>query len=85
MSLLSFTQTGFLPLCVLAMIIPLRCLQETKTDLVYIVTSIKDFLVAQLVKNLPALQETWAPSLGLEDPLKKGKVTYSSSVAWRIP
>ena len=38
-------------------------------------------LVAQLVKNLPALQETWAPSLGLEDPLKKGKVTHSSIVA----
>ena len=34
-------------------------------------------LVAQLVKNLPAVQETWVLSLGLEDPLKKGKATHS--------
>ena len=40
--------------------------------------------MAQLVKNPPALQETWAPSPGWEDPLKKGKVTHSSTVAWRI-
>ena len=42
-------------------------------------------LVAQLVKNLPAMQETWVRLLGWEDPLKKGKATYSSIVAWRIP
>ena len=42
-------------------------------------------LVAQLVKNLPAMQETWVQSLGWEDPLKKGKVTPSSILAWRIP
>ena len=42
-------------------------------------------LVAQLVKNLPAVQETWVLSLGLEDPLKKGKATHSSILAWRIP
>ena len=42
-------------------------------------------LVAQLVKNLPAMQETWVRSLGWEDPLEKGKATYSSIVAWRIP
>ena len=41
--------------------------------------------VAQLVKNLPAKQETWVPSLGLEDPLEKGKATHSSILAWRIP
>ena len=41
--------------------------------------------VAQLVKNLPAMQETWVQSLGWEDPLKKGKATHSSSLAWRIP
>ena len=35
-------------------------------------------LVAQLVKNLPAMQETWVPSLGWEDPLEKGKATHSS-------
>ena len=41
-------------------------------------------LVAQLVKNLPAMQETWVRSLGWDDPLK-GKVTHSSILAWRIP
>ena len=42
-------------------------------------------LVAQLVKNLPAVQETWVQSLGWEDPLGKGKGTHSSILAWRIP
>ena len=42
-------------------------------------------LVAQLVKNLPAMWETWVQSLGWEDPLKKGKATYSSILAWKIP
>ena len=42
-------------------------------------------LVAQMVKNLPAIQETWVLSLGLEDPLEKGKATHSSILAWRIP
>ena len=42
-------------------------------------------LVAQLVKNLPAMRETWVGSLGWEDPLEKGKATHSSILAWRIP
>ena len=42
-------------------------------------------LVAQLVKNPPAMQETWVQSLGREDPLEKGKATHSSILAWRIP
>ena len=42
-------------------------------------------LVAQLVKNLPAMQETWVRSLGWEDPLEKGKAIHSSILAWRIP
>ena len=42
-------------------------------------------LVAQLVKNLPAMWETWVLSLGWEDPLEKGKATHSSILAWRIP
>ena len=41
------------------------------------------FLVAQLVKNLPAIQETWVQSLGWEDPLEKEKATHSSILAWR--
>ena len=41
--------------------------------------------MAQLVKNLPAMQETWVQSLGWEDPLEKGKTTPSSILAWRVP
>ena len=40
--------------------------------------------MAQLVKNPPAMWETWVPSLGWEDPLEKGKATHSSILAWRI-
>ena len=39
-------------------------------------------LVAQMVKNLPAMQETWVRSLGWEDPLEKGMATHSSIFAW---
>ena len=42
-------------------------------------------LLAQLVKNPPAMQETWVRSLGWEDPLEKGKATHSSILACRIP
>ena len=42
-------------------------------------------LVAQMVKNLPAMQETWVHSLGWEDPLEKVMGTYSSILAWEIP
>ena len=42
-------------------------------------------LVAQTVKNLPAIQETRVQSLGQEDLLEKGRATYSSILAWRIP
>jgi len=42
-------------------------------------------LVAQLIKNLPAMWETLVRSLGWEDPLEKGKATLSSILAWRIP
>ena len=42
-------------------------------------------LVAQLVKNLPAVQETWVQSRGWEDPLEKGTAAHSSILAWRIP
>ena len=38
-----------------------------------------------MVKNLPAMQETWVQSLGWEDPLEKGMVTHSSILAWKIP
>ena len=42
-------------------------------------------LVAQLVKNLPLMWETWVGSLGWEDPLEKGKAPHSSILAWKIP
>ena len=42
-------------------------------------------LVAQMVKNLPAVQEIWVQSLGWEDPLEKGMATRSRILAWRIP
>ena len=43
------------------------------------------YLVAQTVKNVPTMLETWVLSLGWEDPLEKGKATHSSMLAWRIP
>ena len=43
------------------------------------------FPVAQLVKNPPAMRETWVRSLGWEDPLEKGKATLSSILAWKSP
>ena len=42
-------------------------------------------LVDQVVKSLPAMQETWVRSLGQEDPLEKGTATHSSILAWKIP
>ena len=42
-------------------------------------------LVAQMVKNLPVMQETQVQSRGWEDPLEKGMATHSSMLAWRIP
>ena len=42
-------------------------------------------LVAQRLKRLPAIRETWVLSLGQKDPLEKGMATHSSILAWRIP
>ena len=42
-------------------------------------------LVAQMVKNMPAVQEIWVQSLDQEDPLEKGMATHSSVLAWKIP
>ena len=41
--------------------------------------------MAQMIKKLPAMQETWVQSLGWEDPLEEGMATHSSILAWRIP
>ena len=48
-------------------------------------TTVRVSLVAQLVKNPPAMQETWTQSLGWKDPLEKGMAHQSSILAWRIP
>ena len=42
-------------------------------------------MVAQVIKHLPAMQETWVQSLGREDPLEKEMATHSSTLAWKIP
>ena len=42
-------------------------------------------LVAQMVKRLPTMRETWVGSLGREDPLEKEMATHSSTLAWKIP
>ena len=41
--------------------------------------------MSQAVKNLPAMQENWVQSLGLEDPLEKGRATHSKILAWEVP
>ena len=46
---------------------------------------IRAFLVAQMVENQSAMQETWVWSLGWEDPLEKEMATHSSTLAWKIP
>ena len=52
---------------------------------IYIYINNQASLIAQLVKNPPAMQETWVGFLGWEDPLKKAKAAHSSILAWRIP
>ena len=61
---------------------PAVCLSHLKAEIICF-TAKRLSLVAQLVKNPPAIRESWVRSLGLEDPLEKGKATYSSILAWR--
>ena len=51
----------------------------------HIQTRMRASLIAELVKNLPVMQETWVQFLGWEDPLERGKATHFSILAWRIP
>ena len=53
-------------------------------DFMSLLTTLWASLVAQLVKNSPAMQETWVRSLGREDPLEKKMATHSSILTWRI-
>ena len=50
----------------------------------FVITYHSNSMVAQSVKNLPAVQETWLRSLGWEDPLEKEMATHSSILAWKI-
>ena len=52
---------------------------------ILVIYSLLCFPVAQLVKNPPTMRYTWVLSLGLEDPLEKGKAAHSSILVWRIP
>ena len=61
------------------------CVQEESRKSSHIIITIWASLIAQLVKHLPAMQETWVRSLGQEDPLEKEMATHSSILAWRIP
>ena len=60
----------------------MQCSQQTTKKKIL---SLMGSLGAQLVKNPPALRETWVRSLGWDYPLEKGKATHSSILAWRIP
>ena len=66
--------TDIFPILILVLIF-------TKT----IINILKDFFIAQVVKNLPEMQETWVQSLCQEDPLEKKMVIHSNIVAWRNP
>ena len=57
----------------------------SKEDIQMAYRYMRSSLVAQLVKNLPAMQETQVQFLGWEDPLEKEMATYSNTPAWRIP
>ena len=59
--------------------------KKKKTILYRTIIDLGASLIAQLVRNLPAMQETWVQSLGWEDPLERGKITKSSILGWRIP
>ena len=59
--------------------------EDPSTTLYLIRGFIPTSLVAQRLKRLPAVQETWVQSLGREDPLEKEMATHSSILAWRIP
>ena len=59
--------------------------QKRKKEKILIIPPFEAFLVAQMVKNLLAIQETWVRSLGWKDPVEKGMATHSSILAWRIP
>ena len=60
-------------------------MEERKDHIQTLLSKVWASLVVQMVKNLPAMWETWVQSLGWEDPLEKGIATHSSILSWRIP
>ena len=58
---------------------------EIRSHFEWLPHALRDSLVAQTVKSLPAMQETQVQSLGWEDPLEKEMATHSSILAWKIP
>ena len=80
----------FVPLIYISVFVPVPyCLDNcgfvVEPEVRQVDSSSSIFLVAQLVKNLPAMWETWVRTLGWEDPLEKEKATHVSILAWRIP
>ena len=69
---------------VLSILLPLHLMQELYGSFIIRFWGDRASMVAQIVKNLPIMQETWVGSLGWEDPLEKRKATDSSILAWRI-
>ena len=62
-----------------------NCIISVLTNFESVLTLLRVSLMAQLVKNPPALKETWVPFLGFGKSLEKGKATHCSILAWRIP
>ena len=62
-----------------------ECYLAMKKKEVLLFATTWNSLVAQMVKCLPAMQETWVRSLGWKDPLEKEMATHSSTLAWKIP
>ena len=75
--------SGWLPMLLLYFWLIHSCL-KLLTAVMNCSSLFRASLVAQIVKNLPAVQETWVWSLGWEDPLEKGMAAHSSILAWRI-
>ena len=64
---------------------PIIHVYQQCTSLLLNIYTLRASLVAQMVKNLPAMWETWVGSLGQEDPLEEEMATHSRILAWRIP
>ena len=71
-------------LSVLSILLPLHLMQELYGSFIIRFWGDQASMVAQIVKNLPTMQETWGGSLGWEDPLEKGMATHCNILTWRI-